>query len=566
MNTTANQYAILEQMPVGCFVMREDGTVQFWNRTMEQWTGQSARDMWGQPIYSLFPRLHDRQLTMRLAQVFKQGTPIVLSSQLHALLFPLTQPNGRARVIQTKVAGIQASGCPGYDALFIIQDISDLYENMQKYRDMRDKALAEVEERQRIQQSLEYAKEVAEEANQAKTRFLANMSHEIRTPLNAIIGFSTLLKETPMQQAQQEDLDIIISESRHLLSLIDEVLDVARIEVDELTLDRETFDLRCLLGDIEQSMRLTAREKKLVLSVHVDPSVPNLITGDRRRLHQVIQNLLNNAVKFTPAGSVALSVHLTHDPTGMCAGKAAEGQCPLLFCVEDTGVGLSQEECEHIFDEFYQADSSSTRQFGGVGLGLAIARRLVMLMGGRIWVESERNKGSTFKFTISATQGSVSLQGEAGDIFSVFEAGVSPVCCHLTILLAEDDLTNQRLLNAYLSGAGHTITIVDTGGKVVEEWEKGGYDIILMDVQMPHMDGLEATRIIREREAGKGLGSRIPIIAITAHAMKGDHKRCLLAGMDAYLTKPISRATLEYAIGEVVAKRWVQASGASSHT
>ncbi len=510
---------ILDHIPYYVMELNRDGRIQYINKHTEQ-LKLDGQDYVGETFYQFVFSDTREEHEQLIDMVFKDGATHDFESRslfdfdhdnwFHYIYMPLTDMKGKVRSVLLIALDITAE-----------KDREDL---------------------------LESARTHAEEANKTKSQFLANMSHEIRTPMNGIIGMTELLQQEHLTSKQSEYVEMIRSSANSLLVIINDILDLSKIEAGKLTLEKVPYNIQELIYTITAPFKIQAEQKGILLNIDVNPSLPSSVFGDPTRLRQIVNNLLSNAMKFTSSGSVTLRVSIED-----CRADV----CTMGFAVIDTGTGIPKDKLGLIFDSFSQADISITRKYGGTGLGLTISQKLIQMMGGEgMSVRSTFGSGSTFSFMLPFEMNTqVKPQiSPALDVPTIDHRGAHPLLSDdelqpLDILVAEDNAVNQTLIRALLEPAGHKVTIVSNGLQAIEAYSEHAFDCILMDGSMPEMDGLEATRQIRKLEQETGL--HIPIVALTASALKSDRDQFLQAGMDEYITKPIDTLQLKQVLQSI---------------
>ncbi len=487
---------VASAIPDPVFVKDSQHRWIFMNDAMCKFMGYRAEDLVGKSDYEFFPVEQADVFWAEDARVFETG----LTRENEEFF---TDANGQTHTIWTKKTLARTSdGQP-----FLVGVIRD------------------ITERKRMEAELIQARERSETATRAKSQFLANMSHEIRTPMNAIMGMTELLLDTPLDAEQREYAEMSLQAARSLLGIINNILDLSRIEAGKIVLDQMQMDVRALVQEVVELFGYRAADKGVALTCSCGEPFETCLVGDPGRLRQVLTNLVDNAVKFTDQGSVKVACETT--PT-------ADERVWLALEVSDTGIGISPAGQALLFDEFSQVDSSSKRRHGGTGLGLAITRRLIEEMGGEINVESSLGSGTTFRLGLP-------LQRESQDVPPLEPEHILPASFQGKVLVAEDNAVNQRLAQRMLEKLGLVVDLAADGKQALEKACQGDYRLVFMDCQMPVMDGYEATLKIRDLHGRRG---KVPIVAMTAHAMVGDRERCLEVGMDDYLTKPIAQMAL----------------------
>jgi len=506
--------AVIDAAMDGVVIIDMDGLICDFNPTAEEMFGYSKDEIVGKPLAeTIVPERYREAHRTGMARYMRERTPHVIGKRIE---IEALKKNGEELPVELAIKQINVG-----DRLLFTANI----------RDISNRRAAEFE-RERHATEMEQAKEAAEAANVAKSEFLAAMSHEIRTPLNGVLGVLTLLGDTPLSDEQHQLLNTAYGSGQNLLTLISDVLDLSKIEAGRMDQEFVDFSPRAVAEEATALIEAIVKRKGLAIAIEAPDNIPN-VRSDQAQIRQVLSNLVSNAAKFTDAGSVTIRVSLNDNM--------------LRYEVEDTGVGIPKEHRSRLFEKFSQVDHSNRRRFGGTGLGLSICKELMRLLKGRIDFRSAPGGGSIFWFEVPVTQAENAIAERAPSASSL-----SGLKIDARILLAEDSYTNALVAGSFLRGAGARVDIASNGLEVVTAATNRHYDLIVMDVSMPEMDGIEATEVLRARV---GWTASVPIIALTANASHEDKARCLKAGMDRFLTKPVERATLLSAAHEMLHER-----------
>ena len=506
---------IFEHSPAAITVTDSQERIVAWNPMAEKILGMTRKELFNKPVKELYPE--EEWKRMRSLDIRKKGMLSDIATQVICQGGKLLDVNASISVLKNSKGDIVGS-------IGILHDMS------------RQKM---------VEEELVKAKMTAEEANTAKSVFLAKMSHEVRTPMNAVIGMLDLTLDTPLNDEQKDNLVVAKDSAQNLLSLINDILDLSRAEAGKVVIEEMEIQVTDIVKNVCKGLSVMARSKQIDLVWTIDSKIPRVLIGDPVRLRQVLLNLVNNAIKFTHKGKV--EVHTKVE-------SLTENDCMVKFIVIDQGIGIPPKNLTTIFDVFTEAHNTTSRCYGGTGLGLAICKKLVEMMRGQIWVDSVEGQGSTFHFTIIFGYRPHALlklkeSAQGADISTAIPEEVK----HLKILVAEDNAINQKIATKMLEKFGWQVTAVVNGQEVLNILNGQSFDVILMDDQMPVLDGMATTQVIRREEKQTGL--HVPIIAITANAMAGDRERYLASGMDGYVSKPIDRGALYNEIVNLVTQR-----------
>jgi PAS domain S-box-containing protein len=541
-DSEAQHRAVIETAVDGIIIIDKLGTVRMYNPACEAMFGFPAKDVVGRNVKMLMPSPFYDEHDRYLQNYAETGDRKIIGIGREVIG---RRRNGTTFPMELSVGETMVGGHPLF--VGVLRDITrnkiseealrrseaNMQERVVELESARDHLEQHKTEMAELAEQASLARVAADSANQAKSEFLAIMSHEIRTPMNAILGFALMLNEAKLGKPHNEYANMILRAGEALMTILNDILDLSKIEAGRLDLEQVPFKIADNLASIEELWGAPAQQKDLYLRTVVSQGVPASVIADPMRIRQVLFNLVNNAIKFTSSGGVTVKVS---------PGSRIPDGIELRFEVSDTGIGIPEEKKVLIFEPFTQADSSTNRRYGGTGLGLSICRRLVDMMGGEIGVQSNAGGGSTFWFTVACREATAGSSMPERD-----DSGTGEPTDALRVLLAEDHALNQIMIRIMLEAAGHQVDVVENGRLAINAVVTKPYDVVLMDVSMPEMDGLEATRRIRRLD---GRVSEIPIIALTAHAMAGDRDKCISAGMTDYLSKPIHAQSLMLALDQ----------------
>jgi PAS domain S-box-containing protein len=519
--------SIIDHALNGILVVNDAGIIELFNPSASNILGYASHEVIGRKFTILVPEPYKTEYMEYLRRYLETGIGEVIDSGPREVVG--LKEDGTTIPIELLISSMKLDS----KRLFLV-------------------VFQDIKHRKEVEEAIKKAHDMAVEASVAKSEFLSNMSHEIRTPMNTIIGISDLLSETPLNDEQKKYVQIFKESGEHLLSLINDILDISKIEAGHAELEHADFNLQQIMDKIKEMMLIKIDPQKLNLIFDTEPDIPRNLIGDAGRLKQVLLNLIGNAIKFTDKGEVLVKTKLK-------SLNMSKKEVELLFEIHDTGIGISAEKVGLLFHDFTQGDLSFTRKYGGSGLGLAISKKLIELMNGNIWVESEVGKGSTFYFTakfLTATpkqienrlsdEKNITIPASTVSDENKIQEGIVK-----RILLVDDSDDNRQLIELYLKKLPYTIDIAQNGEVAVDKFKTNKYDIVLMDIQMPVMDGYMATKIIRKWESDKQL-TPTPIIALTAHAFKEDEQKSLDAGCTGHLSKPIHKTTLLEALDKYI--------------
>ncbi|MBR8836214.1 MAG: response regulator [Stigonema ocellatum SAG 48.90 = DSM 106950] len=523
------KFSLFDHVPLGVCILQSDLVVLFWNCCLEEWTQIPKSKILGTKISEHFPHFNQPKYINRLLQIFSGGSPTVFSSQLHQYIIPAPLPQGRYRIQHTTVTSVPALDGVGFYAILSLQDVTDLTFRVQEYRTMRDRALAEAQERQRAQQT-------AEAANRIKDEFLAVLSHELRTPLSPILGWVKLLKQQKLDEASTlRAIENIERNAELQVRLIEDLLDISCILRGKVSLNWQGIDLKLIIYAALETVSLAAEAKSIHINLKLDKHV-GLVCGDANRLQQIVWNLLSNSVKFTPTdGLVEVSL------------EQIDSQVKIR--VSDTGKGISPEFLPYVFESFRQADTGTTRKFGGLGLGLSIVRYLIELHGGTVTADSPgEGQGATFSVSLPLMKQRVG-QGERQTTQDEENFPTSSLA-GIRILIVEDEADTRDFLVFLLQEYGAKVTATTSAVEALATISECQPDLLLSDLGMPGVDGYNLIQQLRAMPEEQG--GNIPAIALTAYAAETTQKRVLAAGFQRHIAKPVEPMELISAIVEVI--------------